>query len=54
MAKPNYPLFTSEKERDEYLAKLIANGYQVRRCVVVYPILGLRYTVEGIDKRKGR
>lgn len=29
-----FPVFVSEAKRDEYLGKLVANGYQVKRSVV--------------------
>lgn len=48
-----YPTFLEETERDRYLDKLIANGYRVK-ARDIHTSLGSWYTVEDIDKRKGK
>lgn len=43
-----YPVFVSEIRRDEYLAKLVAKGYQVKRKVVWGHRLIVRFVGDNI------
>ncbi len=50
--KRKYPRFLKRQDRDEYLDRLVANGYQVKAA---YKLDGPRpFTVEDIDNRKGK
>ena len=44
-----YPVFVSEAKRDEYLCKLIAKGYQVKRKVVWGHRIDIRFVGDRVN-----
>ena len=53
--KHKWPQFDRKSDRDEYLDKLVANGYQVKpKFVPPDGEMPMKYMVEDIDKRKGK
>lgn len=43
-----YPVFVSEAKRDEYLAKLVAKGYQVKQAIVWGHRIDIRFVGDSI------